>query len=176
MAERYPARNALHELVRVPSDLWRYLAWSNETKQQYGSILNFVVKERLRWTSISQPGEPPQFQHSDAPPLQNRADFAVLENDWPYGFAPGIRHFIVWTKTPIPVDDDQGDVTPESRQLIDAFVQRFFVDRLDHGQDRVLWFKNWVKLQSVRGVDHVHVLLKDVPQSLVDEWTVRKDL
>lgn len=160
----------------MPSDLWRYLAWSSDIKQEYGSILNFVIRERLRWTDISQPEKPPRFEHSNSLPLENRADYAVLENDWPYGVATGIRHFIVWTKMPIPVDDDQGDVTPESRRLIDAFVQNFFVDRLDNGRDRVLWFKNWVKLQSVRGVDHVHILLRDAPQDLVDEWTVRKDL
>merc|ERR1711939_362426 len=65
-----------------------------------------------------------------------------------------IQHLLVWSKTPIPVDDEKGDVTPESRRLIEEFIEEFFVRPLGAtGKDQVQWFKNWVSLQSVRGVD-----------------------
>ena len=70
-----------------------------------------------------------------------------------------------------------GDVTAESRALIEDFVRETFAEPLDalfgpgRGRENVLWFKNWVALQSVRGVDHIHVLLRDVPKHLVDDWT-----
>lgn len=74
-------------------------------------------------------------------------------------------------------DAARGDVTPESRRLIEDFVENYFIKELDEiGKDRVLWFKNWVSLQSVRGVDHVHVLVKDAPAELITKWTERKDL
>ena len=42
--------------------------------------------------------------------------------------------------------------------------------------ERPRWFKNWVSLQSVRGVDHVHVLVRDAPLELLEKWTRRQDL
>ena len=39
------------------------------------------------------------------------------------------------------------------------------------GDDRVLWFRNWTGLQSVRGLEHVHVLVRDAPKVLLDWWT-----
>lgn len=85
-----------------------------------------------------------------------------------------------------------GDVTAESRRVIEEFVAGTFVKDLEgelssderggkeeegeEARSMVLWFKNWVALQSVRGVDHVHVLVKDAPEGLLEKWTTRKDL
>lgn len=66
--------------------------------------------------------------------------------------------------------------------MIEEFVERVFIRGLDEwdgggeGRERVLWFKNWVSLQSVRGVDHVHVLVRDAPKQLLERWTERRDL
>lgn len=116
-------------------------------------------------------------------PFEDRRDYAILINDWPYGFEAGIKHILVWSRTPIPVDDDRGDVTPESKRLIEEFVERQFVSSLakeegisaSEAKERTMWFKNWVSLQSVRGVDHVHVLVRDVPGALLDKWLERVD-
>lgn len=99
-------------------------------------------------------------------------------NDWPYGFEDGIAHFVVWSKTPIETEGERGDLTGESRRVIEEFVERYFVEELgeEGGRERVLWFKNWVGLQSVRGVDHVHVLVRDVSDEQVERWTTRRDL
>lgn len=83
----------------------------------------------------------------------------------------------VWSKTPIATDAETGDVTTESRQRIEDFVKRTFEQSLDgvfgngKGREHVLWFKNWVALQSVRGVDHIHVLVMDAPASVIEKWT-----
>ena len=42
--------------------------------------------------------------------------------------------------------------------------------------ERVVWFKNWVGLQSVRGVEHVHVLVRGAPEGLLRGWVGRGDL
>lgn len=83
----------------------------------------------------------------------------------------------VWTKSPINTDSNTGDITAESRAVIEQFVHTTFTTKLDHvfgqgnGRDHVVWFKNWVSLQSVRGVDHVHVLVRDAPEDLLEHWT-----
>jgi len=89
----------------------------------------------------------------------------------------------VWSRTPIAVDDTRGDVTSESKRVIENFVENHFVRALAakegissvEAKSRVMWFKNWVSLQSVRGVDHVHVLVKDAPESLLQKWFDRSD-
>jgi len=55
---------------------------------------------------------------------------------------------------------------------VEAFVDREF--RREVGErvkgERVLWFKNTTTLQSVRGLEHVHVLLRDVDEKVKEKW------
>ncbi|KAK5663892.1 hypothetical protein OQA88_100 [Cercophora sp. LCS_1] len=159
--------NELHVLKRKPSDLRRYMKWTAETKAEYGNMTNYLLAHRLPKTW----GTPP-FTPVSKTPFQEPSDYRVLVNDWPYGFVPGIAHLVVWTRTTIETDSDRGDMTPESRKVVAAFVNRYFVDRLGvGGEDRVVWFKNWVALQSVRALEHIHVLVRDVDPVIVEEWT-----
>lgn len=170
------ANNRLEELTRRPCDLRKYLAWSADTKTRYGSITNFVVQERLQWEPSPSEG-PPRFLFNNQIPFADSRDFKILRNDWPYGLSSEITHLCVWTKSPIATDLTSGDMTPESRRIIEDFVSNTFAKPLDalcgkvQGREKVLWFKNPVALQSVRGVDHIHVLLRNVPKYLVDDWS-----
>ncbi len=65
-------------------------------------------------------------------------------------------------------------MTPESRRIIQEFVARTFVERLGGDSYRVMWFKNWVQLQSVRALEHVHVLVKDAKKEDLEFWTGRQ--
>ncbi|EPE08815.1 hypothetical protein F503_04402 [Ophiostoma piceae UAMH 11346] len=166
--------NDLAVLKRKPSDLRRYMKWTADTKTEYGSITNYLIAHRLPKTW----GSPPYIPISTTP-FAELGDYCVLTNDWPYGLADDITHIVVWTRALIPIDDGTGDMTPESRALVAAFVQRYFVDRLDceasgsrkDGQDRVLWFKNWAQLQSVRQLEHIHVLVRNASADLIKAWT-----
>jgi hypothetical protein len=188
-----PARNDLEVFRRKPSDLIRYIAWSNKIKAEYGSITNYICRERLRWhnpepnlATATVDAEKSDVVVDSAPvipfknpvPFADPADFKILRNDWPYGVTEGITHLVVWSKTPIAVKPETGDVTDESRALIEDFVARTFVARLqrdprfgDEAGNCVLWFKNWAALQSVRSLEHVHVLVRDVPEDIITEWT-----
>ena len=162
-------------LDRYPSDLFRYKLWTEQIKAEYGSIINFVLEERLQWEPLpsSSTSEGPQFACRSPVPFANAEDYKILMNDWPYGIPPNISHLVVWLKTRIPTQPSDGDLTPESRQILQNFVRRTFEERLakdGDSEDRVLWFKNWSGLQSVRGLEHIHVLVRDVPQSILDKW------
>ena len=65
-------------------------------------------------------------------------------------------------------------MTDESRRIIKDFVDRAFVKRLNGNEDRVVWFKNWVQLQSVRALEHIHVLVRDATQVDLELWTGKK--
>lgn len=41
--------NRIDHFQRVPSDLRKYLEYTAHIKAEYGSVMRFVVKERLRW-------------------------------------------------------------------------------------------------------------------------------
>lgn len=58
--------------------------------------------------------------------------------------------------------------------MIEEFVERTFVDRLGGDRSRVLWFKNWVQLQSVRALEHVHVLVNNASVEDLKFWTGKK--
>lgn len=164
---RYIETNNLSVLKRIPSDLRRYMAWTAETKARYGSMTEYLIAKRLPKTW----GHPP-FTPKSSIPFAEPADYQVLLNDWPYGLEPNITHIVVWTRTLIATDNDKGDMTPESRALVADFVRRYFVDKLgEQGQDKVLWFKNWVALQSVRALEHIHVLVRDVDDDMLERWT-----
>ncbi|KGO77538.1 Protein of unknown function DUF3605 [Penicillium italicum] len=181
------ARNDLGALMRKPSDLRRYLAWTQETKTQYGTIMNYICQQRLKWhlpvttasstdsAIIQQSGTPVTFKNPR--PFADPEDYKILRNDWPYGLTPGISHLVVWLRTPIPVQSGEGHLTDESRAMINSFVRTTFVDRLakdprnfSDPDSHVLWFKNWVGLQSVRALEHVHILVRDVPEDIFIEW------
>lgn len=102
-----------------------------------------------------------------------------LTNDWPYGFVPGISQFVIWLTTPIATNDETGEVTPKSRELIELFVERFFVRRPKESgvmaadeakEERIRWFKNWVRLQSLKAIEHIRVLVRDAPFDMYMEW------
>ena len=40
---------------RVPSDLRNYLAYNWKLKLQYGSVMDFILQERLHWTAPVRP-------------------------------------------------------------------------------------------------------------------------
>lgn len=143
------------------------MKWTADTKAEYGGITNFLIAHRLpkAW------GSPP-FKPASETPFADPSDYRVLINDWPYGFVPGITHIVVWSRTPIATDNTVGDLTPDSKRTVAEFIKRYFTDSLGPGgEDRVIWFKNWVALQSVRTVDHVHVLVRDVEPAVLQEWT-----
>ncbi|KAL9074727.1 MAG: hypothetical protein Q9161_002096 [Pseudevernia consocians] len=171
-------------LKRKPSDLRRYIKWTNQTKATYGSITAFILSERLRWKTLpTSSGGSPSFQCNNTIPFTDPSDYKILLNDWPYGFTPDVTHIVVWSKVRIPEQKPEGYLTPESAALVEGFVHKTFVEPLgsyrskqgvagerETGDDRVLWFRNWTGLQSVRGLDHVHVLVRDAPKSLLDWW------
>lgn len=85
-----------------------------------------MCAKRFRWTPLpdfaAETG--PLFGYQDATPFAHSSEFMVLRNDWPYrSFEPDITYLIVWSKPRIQTDPESGLVTPESRQLVEAFVE-----------------------------------------------------
>lgn len=151
--------NRLDCFQRVPSDLRRYREYCAKIVEEHGSIMKFILAERVKWQNLDAKGAP--FEDVD--------DYRVLLNDWPYGLDLRIKHLVVWTKFSLPEDPVTGDLTFAARQATDDFVTRTF--SVPCGRDRVIWFKNWASLKSIHAVEHLHVLLFDPPPQFVDDIT-----
>lgn len=152
------------------------MKWSSKTKAKYGSVPNYVMEERLKWTPLpsATPESGPKFAIKNPLPFADDQDYKIMPNDWPYGMGSGINHLIVWLKTRLDSEPTRGDMTPKSRQQIEDFIHKTFVEPtkdLPGPSEKVMWFKNWRALQSIPGMEHVHVLVRDVPEDMIARWT-----
>lgn len=46
---------------RLPSELRRYRQFTHRITKEYGSILNFIVNERLQWKTMEPKGRPFEY-------------------------------------------------------------------------------------------------------------------
>lgn len=121
------AKNRLDIFQRTPIELRRYFAFNYKIKMKYGSVMNFVLGEKLHW------------KHpivADGKPFEKDSDLSVKRNDWPYGIDERISHLVVWTKFPLEEDPKMGrDLTDRQRKQIDDYVEKTF--RVHCGNDNV---------------------------------------
>lgn len=101
----------LGDFRRWPSDLRRYREYIWWLNREYGSVMRFMLHERLHWAEpvVSRGGK--LFECKD--------DFSILMNDWPYGLDERIVHLVVWTKFKL---EDNAETEAE----IDRFVFKTF--------------------------------------------------
>ncbi|KAE8321554.1 hypothetical protein BDV39DRAFT_197508 [Aspergillus sergii] len=156
--------NQIDRFQRLPSDLRKYLEYKEWIVAEYGSIMRFVVKERLRWGEGSPDDLKPRGR-----PFEFEEDIRILHNDWPYGIEKDIVHLVVWTKFELEDDPVTDDLTPRARQEIDDYVKKTFCSRVP--SEKVIWFKNWKSLKSVHAVEHFHVMLYKPDPEFLKEIT-----
>jgi len=50
--------NRIDRFQREPGELRKYLQYTAKIKAEWGSIMDFVIKQRLQWTSLAPSGPP----------------------------------------------------------------------------------------------------------------------
>ncbi|KAK5107310.1 hypothetical protein LTR62_001403 [Meristemomyces frigidus] len=171
------ATNRIDLFQRVPSDLRRYRQFTHSLKAKHGSIMEYVLCERLKWDDHD---DEEGRRASGKGLFAEQSDWKFLQNDWPYGLDKRIVHLVCWTKFTIPEDEETADLSSETRRVIDGFVERTFVKSArgfgeagDEGlaKENVIWFRNWRGLKSIRAVEHIHVLLFEPEEAFVERVT-----
>jgi hypothetical protein len=115
------ADNRLNAFQRLPSELRRYLGFTWKLRQDYGSVIDFMLKERLGWQAPTLPkGRPFEYEE----------DIKILWNDWPYGLDNRIVHLVVWTKFELEDDPATDDLTDKARKEIDDYVGQKFGSKI----------------------------------------------
>ncbi|KAI9568584.1 hypothetical protein HD554DRAFT_752588 [Boletus coccyginus] len=100
----------------------RYNEWATGIKEEYGSLINYLLTYRLQWgkpdtlsllTSVlddraqvvatddeEQKLYPtPEYFKADIP--FNSELICIIQNDWPYSVPPEIEHCLIWSRVPI---------------------------------------------------------------------------
>lgn len=111
------------------------------------------------------------FELANEVPFADEKDIKIIKNDWTYAVTEGISHIVVWSKKALPVDG-AGALTEEGRAIVEAFVKREFRDKAGEEVEgeKVQWFKNTTILQSVRALEHIHVLVRGVEEDVLRQW------
>jgi hypothetical protein len=163
--------NQLDELKRWPSSLKAYLAWTAHVKEKYGSVMTYLLQQRLFWEPLEDETGALKFDVRSATPFEDPEDYKILRNDWTYAFEPGVRHIVVWLKQRLPVDGE-GALNDEGRKMVKDFVKREFREKAKEEEEgsKIIWFKNTTNLQSVRSLEHFHVLVRDVDDEILKRW------
>ncbi|KAH7414278.1 hypothetical protein DE146DRAFT_30566 [Phaeosphaeria sp. MPI-PUGE-AT-0046c] len=164
--------NQLDELKRWPSALKAYLAWTAHVKEKYGSIMTYLLQQRLFWEPVEDGSGALTFQVNNSTPFGDAGDYRILRNDWTYAFEPGTRHIVVWLKQRLPVDSE-GALSDEGRRMVREFVDREFRAKAGEKEEgsKIIWFKNTTNLQSVRSLEHFHVLVRNIDEEVLKKWT-----
>lgn len=138
-----------------------------------------LVCKQLQWAPLaifedpSVPDSKIEIKFTDSRLFYDKQDLKFLLNEYPYNFSNDVTHLLLWTKVPISGDKDSpiGDISPNDRKLVNAFLNLNFFNRpLDNkykikiNPENVTWFRNWTKLQSIKQISHIHIIVKDLPK------------
>lgn len=107
--------NRLHDFQRWPTELRRYREFVWRLARDHGSVMEYMLKERIHWTQPIVPRSRRPFECED--------DLKILFNDWPYGVDKRIVHLVVWTKF---VLEDNAETETE----IERFIRRTFLSKV----------------------------------------------
>lgn len=157
----------IRELYRSPECMKKYNSFKKMLKDEGIDMTSRIVVEQLHWlppsTSIRTPSNEivEKIKPKDSTPFANEDDITIVTNSFPYYLEDGLVHLCAWVKFPMPPDpkSELGDISDEMKRLVNLYVKKTFVDHLGLSNDKVLWFKNWAALQSIKTIPHIHVIL-----------------
>lgn len=104
--------------------------------------------------------------------LTDKAYFKITTNDYPYNFEPDVYHLLVWSKINIPLyDNDTNESTKNVHMYdrIEEFLELNVHQRMKISKDDYCWFINYVSLQSIRSISHIHLLIKTSDKNIIEK-------
>ncbi|KAL3233758.1 Uncharacterized protein RNJ44_03798 [Nakaseomyces bracarensis] len=157
------ASGELQRLKRAPEETARYHEHKRILAEQNVEIGDYILGQ-LGW-SVTELGEINQI--SDDARLQKSFSSTELYklslNDFPYDFEEDVCHLLIWSKINLPLyssDDDNAEIRQDMHDKIEQFIKRNLQTYLDPKTDDYGWFINYRSLQSIRGISHVHLLIR----------------
>lgn len=167
--------NELEALARLEVATEHYHDFKRKLKEQGTTVFKHLVVQTLQWRTEEEvrglkDSEITVPASGDAL-FTNGSDLKVVMNDFPYYFEDDVTHLCVWTKRRIESDPSSalGDLSVEMRALIERYVAKTFVEWLGIPREKLVWFRNWEALQSVKEISHLHVIVKGMTKEQLDQ-------
>ncbi|KAG7902872.1 hypothetical protein KL907_004005 [Ogataea polymorpha] len=167
----------LDKLSRSPEVMDKYNAHKQYLRDKGIDMVTYILSHELHWVPEDTPLDTPSRELLDTVvkpegkcPFANTKDMTIIQNSYPYHLESGIEHLCVWVKFPLPPDPNSeiGDISPKDKSLIEKYINETFCNWLNIPRDHIVWFKNWTKLQSVKSVPHIHVIIKDMDRQALN--------
>ncbi|EMG46929.1 hypothetical protein G210_2805 [Candida maltosa Xu316] len=168
--------NQLEIFARSEQQTVKYHNFKQWLKDQNISINDYLLNHELHWKEsdirdqIHEVSDEYSVEYPEDLIFYNRDDISILYNKFPYYFDNNVKHLCIWSKLRIPVDKESpvGDISERTKKIIHRYLEKTFVEK-GISWDQIVWFKNWLTLQSVRSISHIHVILKDVDDEFIEK-------
>ncbi|CCF58252.1 hypothetical protein KAFR_0E00980 [Kazachstania africana CBS 2517] len=163
--KHYIHTGELPTLRRSQSETAKYHKHKDYVRDVLKLSMHDYVLKKLDWkqneldelNNVKYPTNDDKIQHS----FSKEDYYKVTVNDFPYKFEPRVVHLLVWSKIKLPIYM-QGDEKDETMtEKIDEFFAKTLNVKFDMEKERdYAWFINYVSLQSIKAISHVHLLIR----------------
>lgn len=168
--------NQLEIFARSEAQTLKYHGFKQWLKENELNVNQYLLEYELHWkeSEVRFQSKTHASEYDVSYPqdlmFYNKGDTKIKYNKFPYYFPDNVKHLCIWSKLTIPTDKNSevGDISNLSKQIIEKYLHKTFVTR-GVKPLQIVWFKNWLSLQSVRSISHIHVILHDVDDELIDE-------
>ncbi len=177
----------LAKLARSEEQSRTYQRWREDNKNEWESIYDYLLctkfgfqwvwvdvqvesdgtNKRLKRSVKSSPPEHPQQSHEME--VACNSQLRLCLNDFPYYFAPGIQHWVLW-KLGGPVTHDEikcakitiwNEFQSEGFNEAEKIIGRSdMLDQAVSDPELFLHWENPPQLQSLPVIDHVHIVIR----------------
>lgn len=109
--------------------------------------------------------------------FSDAALFKATANEFPYWFEPSVSHLLIWSKISLPIycaGSERIETTLYNK--IQHFLRYNLEQRLGIPRENYCFFINYSRLQSVKGVSHIHLLLHTTDPHLVTQVLSQQQL
>lgn len=176
--------NKLEKFARSLQQTENYHNFKAQLQKNHTSVFKHLLSNELKWyepkdnggvswDEVVRNGIPDNqivINPASYKLFSNPADLKIVPNHFPYYFEDDVMHMCVWTKLRIDPDEASpiGDISPATREIIEKYVCKTFVDEMGIDRENIVWFKNWEALQSVKTISHLHVLVKGMTETQLE--------
>ena len=164
-----PNTDDLSKLARSEEQTNTYRKSRTAIHNEWESIYDYILctKFGFEWAEVEDTKKrrsTPTFQEYQQQKTTGEIQLKLCLNDFPYYFASGIQHWVLWKLGGVVTDDEilqaKKDILIENSshklQIIEADYTTAVIN-----QDIFLHWVNPPHLKSLPGIDHVHVLFND---------------
>ena len=184
--KEYITSGELWKLCRTEEMTYKYQAFKKKIELKNLDFTD-VVMGKLNWsmeqlTTLNDKKYPSDNDKINAS-FADDSLYKLTINDFPYNFEQNVHHLLIWSKIKLPIylDDDMLNEDLNSptkafptknllmKERIDIFLLENLEKKFGFKKKDYFWFINYSKLQSIRGISHIHLMIRSDDMDLEEK-------